>query len=59
MSMHWFTFRQGDRSEYLALYMLSALGLAVPVPRQEDVGIDFHCNTSESITRDEIERIAV
>ncbi len=44
MSMHWFTFRQGDRSEYLALYMLSALGLAVPVPRQEDVGIDFHCN---------------
>ncbi len=47
MSMHWFSFRQGDRSEYLALYVLSALGLAVPVPRQEDVGIDFHCNLAK------------
>jgi hypothetical protein len=44
MSIRLWSFRQGDRSEYLALYMLSALGLAVPVPRQEDVGIDFHCN---------------
>ncbi len=43
MSIHWYSFRQGDRSEYLALYMLSALGLAVKVPREEDVGIDFHC----------------
>lgn len=43
MSTHWFSFRQGDRSEYLAQYMLSSLGLAVKVPREEDVGIDFHC----------------
>ena len=39
----WFSFRQGNRSEYLALYILSALGVVVPVPRQEDVGTDFHC----------------
>lgn len=39
----YFNFRQGDRSEYLAQYLLSGLGLATPVPRQEDVGIDFHC----------------
>ena len=39
-----FTFRQGNRSEYLALYILSALGVAVPVPRQEDIGVDLHCS---------------
>jgi len=36
-------FRQGNRSEYLAQYLLTALGTAVYVPRQEDVGIDFNC----------------
>lgn len=40
----WYTFRQGNRTEYLATYLLSALGIAVKVPREEDVGIDFHCN---------------
>lgn len=40
----WNTFRQGNRTEYLATYLLSALGIAVKVPREEDVGIDFHCN---------------
>ena len=35
--------RQGDRSEYLATYLLSALGLTTNVPRQEDIGFDFHC----------------
>jgi hypothetical protein len=39
----WASFREGDRSEYLALYLLSALGVAVSVPRQEDIGADFHC----------------
>jgi hypothetical protein len=39
----WYSFRQGDRSEYLAQYILSALGVVVPVPRQEDIGADFHC----------------
>ena len=43
MSQRSSSYRQGDRSEYLAQFILSALGLAVPVPRQEDVGIDFYC----------------
>src|SRR5208283_4427330 len=34
----------GDQSEYLAQYMLSYLGAAAFVPRQEDNGIDFHCS---------------
>ena len=38
------SFRQGDRAEYLAQYILSALAITVPVPRQEDVGIDLHCS---------------
>jgi hypothetical protein len=38
-----YSYRQGNRSEYLALYILSALGVVVPVPRQEDIGVDFHC----------------
>lgn len=44
----WYPFRQGDRSEYLALYILSALGIVVPVPRQEDIGADFYCSLAES-----------
>lgn len=40
-------FRQGSRSEYLALYILSALGIATKVPREEDVGVDFHCSLME------------
>ena len=43
----WFPFRQGDRSEYLALYMLSALGICVYVPRTEDVGADFYCSLAK------------
>lgn len=39
----WASFREGDRSEYLALYLLSALGVAASVPRQEDIGADFNC----------------
>lgn len=31
-------FREGDRSEYLAVYLLSRLGLVTQVPRQEDIG---------------------
>ena len=38
-----YTWRQGDRSEYLAQYFLSAIGVAAPVIRQEDIGIDFSC----------------
>lgn len=39
-----FSYRQGDRSEYLAQYILSSFAISVPVPRQEDVGTDFHCS---------------
>ena len=42
--MRYFPYRQGDRAEYLAQYILSALAITVPVPRQEDVGSDFHCS---------------
>jgi hypothetical protein len=37
-------FRLGDRSELLVQHLLSGLALTTPVPRQEDVGIDFMCN---------------
>ena len=43
----WFTFRQGNRSEYLAQYILSALGVVVKVPMEEDVGADFHCSLAK------------
>lgn len=43
----YFNFREGDRSEYLAQYLLSGIGLATPVPRQEDVGVDFHCSIAD------------
>lgn len=35
--------RSGNRAEYFAQYVLSALGVSSPVLRQEDTGIDFHC----------------
>ncbi|HEY5000998.1 MAG TPA: hypothetical protein VII15_04085 [Candidatus Cryosericum sp.] len=39
-----FSFRQGDRSEYLALYALTRVAFVTPVPRQEDFGVvDFRC----------------
>jgi len=40
----WYSFREGDHSEYLAQYFLSALGISVPVQRQEDIGVDFYCS---------------
>jgi hypothetical protein len=38
-----FPFQEGDRSEYLAHYLLSYFASVVPVPRQEDYGLDFLC----------------
>jgi hypothetical protein len=39
-----FSFREGDRSEYLAIYALTRIAYVTPVPRQEDFGvIDFRC----------------
>jgi hypothetical protein len=43
----WDSFRQGNRTEYLANYFLSALGVSAPVPRQEDIGIDFFCSVAQ------------
>lgn len=38
------SFREGDRSEYLAQYVLSRFSFVVPFPRQEDFGVaDFLC----------------
>lgn len=43
----WFPFREGDRSEYLALYILSALGISIYVSRPEDIGVDFYCSLAK------------
>jgi hypothetical protein len=40
---------QGSRSEYLAQYVFSLFGTAVPVPHQEDSGIDIYCTLLERI----------
>jgi hypothetical protein len=42
--------REGDRSEYLAVYFLSRLGLVTQVPRQEDIGFDLICNIADQET---------
>jgi len=42
---------EGTRSEYLALYVFSALGTAVPVPHPEDSGIDLYCTLGKMIGR--------
>jgi hypothetical protein len=43
-------YREGDRSEYLAVYLLSALGLVTQVPRQEDIGFDLVCSVADQET---------
>ena len=40
---------QGVRSEYLAQYVFSAFGTAVPVPHSEDSGIDLYCTLGQTI----------
>jgi len=42
-------FHEGSRSEYLAQYALSSLGMAALLPRQEDVGVDLHCALGERV----------
>jgi hypothetical protein len=42
-----YNFREGDRSEYLANYLLSGLGLVTAVSRQEDIGFDFYCQLAD------------
>jgi len=34
--------RIGDEAEYLTQFFLSRIAQAIPVPRQEDFGIDYH-----------------
>ena len=43
------TWHQGDRSEYLVQYALSAVAAAIPVQRQEDYGVDFFCNLTKKV----------
>jgi hypothetical protein len=40
---------EGSRSEYLAQYIFSAFGTAVPVPHQEDTGLDIYCTLLERV----------
>lgn len=42
-----YNFREGDRSEYVANYILSGLGLVTAVSRQEDIGFDFYCQLAD------------
>jgi hypothetical protein len=34
---------EGSRTEYLAQYVFASFGTSVPVPRQEDAGVDLFC----------------
>ncbi|MFZ2081241.1 MAG: hypothetical protein WAV38_32260 [Xanthobacteraceae bacterium] len=38
---------EGSRSEYLAQYVFSSFGTAIPVPHPEDSGIDIYCTILE------------
>ena len=42
-------FHEGSRSEYLAQYVFSSFGTAIPVPHQEDSGLDVYCTLLERI----------
>jgi hypothetical protein len=40
---------EAGRSEYLAHYVFSSFGTSVPVPRQEDTGLDLYCTLTERV----------
>ena len=42
-------FHEGSRSEYLAQYVFASYGTAIPVPHQEDSGVDFYCTITEQV----------
>jgi hypothetical protein len=44
-------FHEGSRSEYLAQYVFSSFGTAIPVPHQEDTGLDIYCTLLEQVGR--------
>jgi hypothetical protein len=40
---------EGSRSEYLAQFVFSSFGTAIPVPHQEDSGLDIYCTLLERV----------
>lgn len=42
---------EGNRSEYLAQFVFSSFGTAIPVPHQEDSGLDIYCTLFEHVGR--------
>lgn len=42
-------FHEGSRTEYLAQYIFASFGTAIPVPHQEDSGVDIYCTLTEKI----------
>jgi hypothetical protein len=40
---------EGSRSEYLAQFVFSSFGTAIPVPHQEDTGLDIYCTLLERV----------
>jgi hypothetical protein len=40
---------EGSRSEHLAQYIFSSFGTSIPVPHQEDSGIDLYCTLVERV----------
>ena len=42
-------FHEGSRSEYLAQFVFSSFGTAIPVPHQEDTGLDIYCTLLEPV----------
>jgi hypothetical protein len=42
-------FHEGSRSEYLAQFVFSSFGTAIPVPHQEDSGLDIYCTLLDQV----------
>src|SRR5713101_1223293 len=40
---------EGSRSEYLAQFVFSSFGTAIPIPHQEDSGLDIYCTLLERV----------
>jgi len=40
---------EGSRSEYLAHFVFSSFGTAIPVPHHEDTGLDIYCTLLERV----------
>ena len=41
------SFREGSRAELLADFIMSSIGLCTPIRRQDDIGLDFHCQVAD------------